>query len=103
AKVIADLAEVIHTDPALGEDICVALLDENARPIALSQAGFAANWKRPFVATEVGEVLPHWETAAYLKNPAKLSQSARTIKLTLGLLIAVLVSAIGAGSWLIVS
>jgi signal transduction histidine kinase len=103
ARLIAGLRDVIHTDPALDQDICVALLDENARPVALSRPGFTANWKRPFVATEVGEALPHWETGAYLMNPAKLSQSARTIKLTLGLLIAVLVAAIGAGSWLIVT
>jgi signal transduction histidine kinase len=103
ARLITGMRDVIHTDPPLDQDICVVLLDENARPVAMSRPGFTANWKRPFVATEVGEALPHWETAAYLMNPAKLSQSARTIKLTLGLLIAVLVAAIGAGSWLIVA
>jgi signal transduction histidine kinase len=39
----------------------------------------------------------------YLLNPAKLTQSAHTLKLTLGLLIAVLLLAIGVGSWLIVA
>ena len=38
--------------------------------------------------------------AVYLLDPAKLTQSARTLKLTLGLLIALLVLAIGIGSWL---
>src|SRR5207253_1131353 len=60
-------------------------------------------WKRPFVATEVGEALPHWEIAAYLLDPTKMSQSARALKLTLGLLIAVLLCAIGFGSLLIVT
>ena len=41
--------------------------------------------------------------AVYLLDPAKLTQSARTLKLTLGLLIALLVLAIGIGSWLIVA
>jgi signal transduction histidine kinase len=54
------------------------------------------------VATEIGEALPHWEVAAYLVNPAQLTQTAHTAKLTLGLLVAVLVLAIGVGSWLIV-
>ena len=91
-------------DPALRDEICVALLDDNARPVAKSHANFqAASWKRPFVATEIGETLPHWELAVYLLNPAKLSQSAHTLKLTLGLLIALLLLAIGVGSWLIVS
>src|SRR6266540_856363 len=87
---------------SLRGEICVGLLDEAARPVAVSHPGFRANWKRPFVATEIGEVLPHWEVAVYLLNPNKLRQSAHTLKLTLGLLIAVLVLAIGVGGWLIV-
>ena len=78
-------------------------MDDNAKPVAVSRNGFQANWKRPFVATEIGDALPHWEVAAYLVNPAALTQAARTAELTLGLLIAVLVLAIGVGSWLIVS
>jgi signal transduction histidine kinase len=90
-------------DRQLRSDLCLAILDDSARPIALSHAGFQATWKRPFVATEIGETLPHWEVAAYLINPAKLTESARTLKLTLGLLIAVLLFAIATGSWLIVT
>jgi len=96
-------AGVRQIEPSLHEEICVALLDDTARPVALSHPGFRANWKRPFVATEIGEMLPHWEVAVYLLNPAKLSQSARLVRLTLGLLIGVLLLAIGVGSWLIVS
>jgi signal transduction histidine kinase len=54
------------------------------------------------VAAEVGEALPHWELAVYLRDPARLSEAARASALTLGLLIAVLVLAIAVGSWLIV-
>jgi signal transduction histidine kinase len=96
-------ALVRQVEPALREEVCVALLDDNAKPVALSQPGFHAPWKRPFVATEIGETLPHWEVAVYLLNPAKLTQSARTLKLTLSLLIGVLLLAIGIGSWLIVA
>jgi signal transduction histidine kinase len=85
-----------------GGDLCLAVLDDNARPVLLTRENFQANWKRPFVATEVGEALPHWEVAAYLVNPAQLTQAARTARLTLGLLVAVLVTAIGIGSLLIV-
>lgn len=90
-------------DSALRNDVAVALLDESTKPVALSQTGFRANWKQPFVATELSEGLPHWEMAVYLVNPAKLAQSAHTLKLTLGLLISVLILAIGVGGWLIVS
>lgn len=96
-------ATMRQIEPALRGEICVALLDDTARPVAVSQPGFRANWKRPFVATEIGEALPHWEVAVYLLNPAKLSQSARLLRLTLGLLIGVLLLAIGVGSWLIVA
>jgi signal transduction histidine kinase len=92
-----------QAEPALRNEICVALLDDSAKPRALSHQDFHANWKRPFVAAEIGEILPHWEVAVYLLDPAKLTQSAHTLKVTLGLLIALLLVAIGVGSWLIVS
>jgi len=96
-------AGVSQIEPPLRDEICVALLDDMAKPVALSHPGFHANWKRPFVATEIGEALPHWEVAVYLLNPAKLSQSANLLRLTFGLLIVLLLLAIGAGSWLIVA
>jgi len=102
-RVVAGLRGLVQPDPALQNEICLAILDDNARPVALSRAGFQANWKHPFVATEIGDALPHWEAAAYLVNPAQLTQAARTAELTLGLLIGVLVLAIGVGSWLIVT
>jgi signal transduction histidine kinase len=101
-RVVDGLRGLVQAGPELRDEICVAVLDDNAKPVALSQAGFSANWKRPFVATEIGDALPHWEVAAYLINPARLAQTANTAKLTLGLLIAVLLLAIGVGSWLIV-
>jgi signal transduction histidine kinase len=90
-------------DPSVLQDVCIALLDDKARPAALSKSDFQGNWKHPLVASEIGELLPHWEIAAYSLNPARLHQSIHTLKMTLGLLIAVLLTAIGVGSWLIVT
>jgi signal transduction histidine kinase len=101
-RVVDGLRDLVQADPELHDEVCLAVLDDNARPVTLSRAGFQASWKRPFVATEIGEALPHWEVAAYLVNPARLTQAAHTAKLTLGLLVAVLVLTIGVGSWLIV-
>jgi signal transduction histidine kinase len=101
-RVVDGLRDLVRPEPALQNEICLALLDDNAKPVVISRANFAANWKRPFVATEIGEALPHWEIAAYLVNPAQLTQSARTARITLGLLIDVLLLAIAVGSWLIV-
>jgi signal transduction histidine kinase len=101
-RVVAGLRDLVQADPELRESIAVVLLDDNAKPVVISRNGFQANWKRPFVATEIGDTLPHWEVAAYFVNPAQLTQAARTASLTLGLLVAVLLVAIGVGSWLIV-
>jgi len=101
-RVVDGLRGLVQAGPELRDEICLAVLDDNAKPVALSQAGFSANWKRPLVATEIGDALPHWEVAAYLVNPARLARAADTARFTLGLLIAVLVLAIGVGSWLIV-
>ena len=90
-------------DLAVDADVFVEMLDDTAKPVALSRPGFQTNWKHPFVATEIGEALPHWEVALYLLDPAKLGRTARTIKLTLGLLIAALLIAMVVGSWLIVN
>jgi signal transduction histidine kinase len=93
--VVADL------EPALRQDIAVAVLDDSAHPAALSHAAFVTNWKRPVVSTEIGEALPHWEVAVYLLDPGKLTRSAQVLRLTLGLLIALLLLSITIGSWLI--
>lgn len=103
SRLVAALRGVVQPDPALRDELCVALLDDNAKPKTLSRRGFQAAWKRPFVATEIGEALPHWEVAAYLVNPEHLTQVVCSENLTLGLLIATLVIAISIGGWLIVS
>src|SRR5688572_12235793 len=91
------LQPVLQLEAALVNEIAVALLDESAKPRILSQPGFKGDWKRPFVAAEVGEALPHWEVAVFMLNPAKLARSARTLRLTIGLLIIVLLLAIAVG------
>jgi signal transduction histidine kinase len=103
ARVVDEVRALVQADAELRGEVCVAVLDDSAKPMTLSRAGFQAAWKHPFVATEIGEALPHWEVAAYLVNPAQLTRAAHTVKLTLGLLVAVLLLAIGVGSWLIVS
>ena len=78
---------------------CLAILDDRGKPVALSRAGFKTDWKHPFVATEVGDALPHWEAALYLVDPQQLSRSASTLRLTLGSIVLTLVAAILFGGW----
>ena len=80
---------------------CLVLLDDKGQPVAMSQPGFHTDWKHPFVATEIGSVLPHWEAALYLTDPHQLSHSARVLHFTIGLIILLLIVAILAGGSLI--
>jgi len=97
---IPELAQDSYSRSGRSE-ICVAILDDTGQPAALSQPGFKGDWKHPFVATEIGEVLPHWEAALYLVDPQQISRAARTLQATLGLIVLVLVAAIVSGGSLI--
>jgi signal transduction histidine kinase len=96
-----DFEHLILPDYDLAKTVCVALLDDKGKPVVVTAPGYTTNWKRPFVATEVGEVLPHWEIGIYLFNPAAANQIAATVQRSLGATIALLLCAIGLGSWLI--
>ena len=83
-------------------DYVVALLNDKARPVATQPAGETArDWKRPFVASEIGEALPHWEATLYLMRPEQLQESARNVRRTLVLLIAAALAAIAFGGWVV--
>jgi signal transduction histidine kinase len=82
-------------------DYCVAILDDTGKPVAQSDPFTAPDWKRPFVSTEIGEALPHWEAALYITNPARLGQAARTLRITIALIVLILITAIIAGGSLI--
>ncbi len=90
---------ILPTAPAQGTQL--AILNEKARPVARSPEGFSANWNRPFVGSEIGEILPHWEVALYLSDPGALRDSARLVSVTLILLIALALAAILAGGYLV--
>ncbi|HXJ71643.1 MAG TPA: hypothetical protein VNM37_02280, partial [Candidatus Dormibacteraeota bacterium] len=82
-RLIQELRPYVDPPADLKGEICLALLDNNGKPVALSLAGFMPSavrnpWKHPFVAAEIGEVLPHWEMAAYLLDPLKPQRSANS-------------------------
>ena len=85
-------------------EFVLALLDDKARPVITAPQGEAArDWKRPFVATEIGEALPHWETALYLQRPEQIRETAQRHRQTLSWLIASALGAIACGGWLVVN
>jgi signal transduction histidine kinase len=89
---------------AAAPEFVLALLDDKARPVATQPQGETGrDWKRPFVASEIGEVLPHWEAALYLMRPQQLQESARSVRRTLALLIVAALGAIACGGWIVVA
>ena len=81
----------------------LALLNDKARPVATFPATeMNRDWKRPFVADEVGEVLPHWEAALYLATPTAMADTARGLRRTLSFTIAGAIALIAIGGWLVV-
>ena len=81
-------------------DYVLALLNDKARPVATQPPGETGrDWRRPFVASEIGEALPHWEAALYLMRPQQLQENARSVRRTLLLLIAAALAAIAFGGW----
>lgn len=83
------------------DEVTLALLDAGGEPVVQSVPGFSTDWSVPFVASEVGQILPRWEVAAYLLNPAALNQSAKTVRLSLLLTTLVLLGAVSVGGVLI--
>jgi signal transduction histidine kinase len=101
-EAIHDSVRKLFDPEALKEtEACFTLLDHNGKPVAQNVAQFTTEWNKPFVAAEIGALLPHWEVAVYLLNPSKLNEAARTIRLTLGLMIAIMIVAIVTGGYLI--
>lgn len=96
-----ELASIVRLPDNTDPETVLAILDDRARPVATAPPGAVREWKRPFVATEIGEVLPHWEVALYLINPGKLTESARVVTMTLTLLIALALAAILAGGYFV--
>jgi signal transduction histidine kinase len=81
-------------------DYVLALLNDKARPVATQPPSEKArDWGRPFVASEIGEALPHWEATLYLMRPQQLQENARNVRRTLLLLIAAALAAIAFGGW----
>ena len=88
---------------ASAPEFVIALLDDKARPVITNPVGEnGRDWKRPFVASEIGEALPHWEAALYLMRPEQIQESARGLRRTLIFLIAGMLGAIACGGWLVV-
>lgn len=102
ARALATWVREIFERVAIPTDgVCLAVLNDRASPVALRPPEFVGEWKRPFVATEIGDALPHWEVALYLLDPDQLARSARLVTSTILALIALALAAILSGGLLV--
>lgn len=96
------LADYRGTASSTAPDRIIALIDDKARPVAtLPEGSTGLDWKRPFVASEIGEAFPHWEAVIYLARPTALADSARGVYRTFAFLIVGAIALIAIGGWLV--
>ena len=78
------------------ENLCLAILDQQGKPVYQTETAFQGDWNHPYVSTEIGPDLPRWEAAAYLLAPDALLRTAQAARWKLGFMVlAVLAAAIG--------
>jgi signal transduction histidine kinase len=79
----------------------LTVLDEGGRPLITPQKAKVSDWRRPFVAREISEVLPRWEIAAYIADPTAVSLQARIRAVAMWMFILVLFVSIVVGGTLV--
>jgi signal transduction histidine kinase len=87
--------------PAATPERILTLLDERGEPLFAPAEAAPRDYRRPFVAREVSELLPRWEAAAYLTDPTLVASRARLAGLILWTLVALLTISIAGGGTLV--
>jgi signal transduction histidine kinase len=87
--------------PAATPERILTLLDERGDPLFAPAEGPPRDYRRPFVAREVSELLPRWEAAAYLTDPSLVAARARLAGLILWTLVGLLTVSIAGGGTLV--
>ncbi len=79
----------------------ITILNDNGTPLLVPENN-NRDWRKPFVAREISELLPHWEAAAYLINPDFIRSKAKFMESIIYLLISIMFISILIGSILII-
>ncbi len=90
---------IIGTLPGIYSTVRIlTVLDELGHPVIVPPGHEDRDWRRPFVAEEISEMLPRWEIAAYLTDPNIISSRAQVATSVMWILILFLfVSIVGGG------
>jgi signal transduction histidine kinase len=81
----------------------LTILDERGAPLAVPPEGAARDWRRPFVAREIGELLPRWEAASYLASADVLSAPARFSSLVMWIMVGILIVSVAGGGTMVLA
>lgn len=93
---------ILSTLPDLSSTIrIITILNDNGTPLLVPENN-NRDWRKPFVAREISELLPHWEAAAYLLNPDFIKSKAKFMESIVYLLISIMFVSILTGSILII-
>jgi len=95
ARLIGQLPEAASASRVL------TVLDEAGRPLITPTEGAPRDWRRPFVAREVSELLPRWEAAVYLADPNLIRSRANLTAGILWALVLIFLLSILAGGTLV--
>jgi len=79
----------------------LTLLDEMGVPLTTLPDDTELDLRRPFVAREVGPLLPRWEVAAYLSDPHIVASRAGVVKTAIGALVLLLFVSMATGGFLV--
>lgn len=96
-----EFASLLSVPKSMQDDICLALVNHRGEPVTQTGTDHEGDWKLPFVATEIGEILPFWEAAIYLSDPGSLERTARASYLTAAALIGFLITSISLGGMVV--
>jgi signal transduction histidine kinase len=80
----------------------LTVLDELGRPLIVPPGHEGRDWKRPFVAQEISEMLPRWEIAAYLTDPDVISARAQVATWVMWILILIVFVSLTVGGVLVI-
>ena len=93
---------ILSSLPDLSSTIRIlTILNDNSIPLFIPKENNNRDWRKPFVAREISELLPHWETAVYLINPDLVKLKAKFMKSIVYILITIMSISILLGSILI--
>ena len=102
-RLAESLRPLVNVDASLAGKLVALLRDDQGRTMAASQDARVSDRRHPLASAALGDALPHWEVAVFLRDPLRAGEAAAAIRATLVLLVALLLLAIGVGSWLIVA